>query len=94
MERLYSVQDIMERYQVTAQTARKYMRKMVHMEKPLMVSEASLRSYESGRTVEPGQKNRKSIQTRPRIANQVRKKEKAVHKAGRYGPHIFERRRA
>lgn len=53
MERLYSVRDICERYQVKSATARKIMRDMVHMERPLMVSERALIEWERRKTVPP-----------------------------------------
>ena len=53
MERLYSVQDISERYQVKAVTARKFMRDMTHMEKPLMVTERAVMEWERRKTVPP-----------------------------------------
>ena len=53
MERLYSVQDICERYQCKAATARKFMRDMDHMEKPLMVSERAVAAWERRKTLPP-----------------------------------------
>ena len=53
MERLVSVQDIMQRYQCSRQTAARYMRSMEHMEKPLMVTERALAAWEKSRTVRP-----------------------------------------
>ena len=53
MERLYSVRDICERYQVKSATARKFMRDMAHMERPLMVSERALKEWERRKTVPP-----------------------------------------
>lgn len=94
MERLYSVQDIMNRYQVTAQTARKYMRRMVHMEKPLMVSETSLRAYETGRTITPNQNTHKKEFRSRSSSNSIRKSKSVPKKAEMKGPYFFERRRA
>ena len=94
MEKLYSVQDIMNRYQVTAQTARKYMRRMVHMEKQLMVSETSLRAYETGRTITPNQNtHRKESKSRP-ASNSIRESKTTPKKSTLKGPYFFERRRA
>lgn len=53
MERLLSVKDICERYQVKAVTARRYMRDMEHMESPLMVTERAVRSWEARKTLPP-----------------------------------------
>ena len=53
MERLYSVKDICERYQVTRPTARKLMRDMDHMEQPLMVSERAVIAWEKRKTFPP-----------------------------------------
>ena len=55
MERLVSVQDIMQRYQCSRQTAARSMRSMEHMEKPLMVTEKALAAWEKGRTVRPAE---------------------------------------
>lgn len=54
MERLFSVADICERYQFKdRRTARKVMRDMDHLEKPLMVSERAVRAWEMKNTM-PG----------------------------------------
>ena len=53
MERLYSVKDITERYQVKPPTARKLMRDMAHMVRPLMVSERAVIEWERRKTVPP-----------------------------------------
>ena len=53
MKRLLTAKDISERYQVSVKTARRYMRKMPHMEKPLMVTEAAVEAWELSRTFEP-----------------------------------------
>ena len=53
MERLLSVQDLMERYQCSRQTAIRYMQKLEHMEKPYMVRETVLAAWERERTVKP-----------------------------------------
>jgi len=55
MERLFSVADLMERYQCSRQTAVRYIRKMEHMEKPLMVRESVLAAWERDRTVKPAE---------------------------------------
>ena len=53
MERLLSVQDLMDRYQCSRQTAIRYMQKMEHMEKPYMVRASVLEAWERERTVRP-----------------------------------------
>ena len=53
MERLLSVADVMDRYQCSRQTAARYIRKMEHMEKPLMVRASALEAWELERTVRP-----------------------------------------
>ena len=59
MERLLSVKDISERYQCKPATARKYMRDMVHMETPLMVTERAVKVWEAKRTVPPESETRR-----------------------------------
>jgi DNA-binding transcriptional regulator YiaG len=53
MERLYSVRDICDRYQIKPTTARKLIRDMVHLERPLMVSERAVRDWEQRHTRPP-----------------------------------------
>ena len=53
MERLLSVKDIMERYQCSRQTAVRHIKRMEHMEKPLMVKASVLEADERRRTVMP-----------------------------------------
>ena len=53
MERLLSVQDLMDRYQCSRQTAIRYMQKLEHMEKPYMIRESVLMAWERSRTVKP-----------------------------------------
>ena len=53
MDRRYSVKDICDRYQVKPTTARKFMRDMVHMESPLMVSERAVKEWEQRKTLPP-----------------------------------------
>lgn len=56
MDNLLFVPDIMARYQVSAPTARKIMRQMIHMEKPkLAVTERALVAYEIEQGQEPGE---------------------------------------
>ena len=53
VRRLLNAKDIADRYQCSVKTARRYMRKMPHMEKPLMVTEQAVEAWELGRTFEP-----------------------------------------
>ena len=53
MERLFSVADLMNRYQCSRQTAIRYMQKMEHMEKPYMIRSSVLEAWERSRTVNP-----------------------------------------
>ena len=61
MERLLSVKDVCARYQVKPQTARKFMRDMVHMEAPLMVTERAVSEWERRKTVPPDSATRQLI---------------------------------
>lgn len=61
MERLLSVKDICERYQVKSVTARRYMRDMEHLENPLMVTERAVRSWESKKTLPPSSEIRRLV---------------------------------
>ena len=54
MERLYSVTDICDLFRVKDQrTARKIMRDMEHMEKPLLVTERAVKAYLERKTLPP-----------------------------------------
>ena len=63
MDKLLFVQDIMARYRCSAPTARKRMRQMIHMEKPLAVTEWAVATWENGKTKEP--KGKKKTAPRP-----------------------------
>ena len=52
LQRLYSAEELAERYKCSQCTARRYMRQMRHMENPLRVFETDLREWEVKRTVE------------------------------------------
>ena len=57
MNKLLTVSDIQERYNLkSATTARAYMRRMEHMEKPLRVTEAAVARWEESRTINPAEK--------------------------------------
>ena len=53
MDRLLTAEDLAERYRVTIQTARKYIRQMRHMENPLRTWESAAAAWEAGKTVDP-----------------------------------------
>ncbi len=61
MDRLLSVRDIQNRYQCNPATARKYIREMEHMEKPLMVPEGSLQRWERSRMYPPAADIRRAM---------------------------------
>lgn len=50
MKRLLTVKEMAERYCCSEKTARRYMRQMEHMEKPLRVTENAVESWEYSRT--------------------------------------------
>lgn len=52
MKRLLTVKEMAERYRCSEKTARRYMRSMEHMEKPLRVTENAVESWEYSRTQE------------------------------------------
>lgn len=53
VKKLLTVNDMAERYSCSTKTARRYMRKMDHMEKPLRVTEQAVEAWELERTREP-----------------------------------------
>lgn len=53
MNKLLSVKAIADRYECSEKTARRYMRRMDHMEKPLRVTEEAVMAWEMSRTLEP-----------------------------------------
>ena len=66
MERLLSVRDIQERYQCNPATARKYIRQMIHIEKPLMVSETAVTEWEKRKLIMPDYLIRQEMKRRAR----------------------------
>ena len=64
MERLLSVKDIQERYQCNPATARKYIRQMEHIEKPLMVSERAVSTWEKRKLIMPDYMIRQEMKRR------------------------------
>jgi hypothetical protein len=59
LEALLSVKDICARYQVKSATARKFMRDMVHLESPLMVTERAVADWERRKTLPPESETRR-----------------------------------
>lgn len=53
MERLLTVEDIMNRYGKSRQTAIRYIKQMKHQEKPYAVTESAVRAWDESRTVNP-----------------------------------------
>lgn len=51
MDRLLFPDDIAERYHCSKVTARSYMKRMLHQEKPLAVTEMAVVEWEASRTV-------------------------------------------
>ena len=51
MKRLVTVKELAERYNCSERTARRYMRQMEHMEKPLRVTEQAVEQWELDRTM-------------------------------------------
>lgn len=68
MERLFSVSDIMARYQCSRQTAIRYMQKMEHQERPYMVRQSVLEEWDRSRTVKPPEVIRREM-----IRNKIRR---------------------
>lgn len=60
VEKLLFPADIAERYQVTIKTARAYMRRMRHQEKPLSVTESAVIAWDAQRTIDPDARRVKS----------------------------------
>lgn len=61
MERLFSVKDMMDRYQCSRQTAIRHMQKMEHQERPYMVRQSVLEAWERSRTVRPPEEIRREM---------------------------------
>lgn len=71
MEKLFTVSDIQERYGCNPQTARKYIRQMEHMEKPLSVLESAITAWERKRTIPPSDLIRAATKEARRRKNSV-----------------------
>lgn len=61
MEKLLSVADMMARYQVSRQTAIRYMKQMEHQERPYMVRQSVLEEWDRSRTVRPAGEIRREM---------------------------------
>jgi DeoR/GlpR family transcriptional regulator of sugar metabolism len=64
MKALLTVMEMAERYKCSEKTARRYMRSMEHMEKPLRVTEQAVERWEYERTVDSSDRPEKK--KRPR----------------------------
>ena len=69
MERLLTVNDIMDRYHCSRQTAIRHIQRMEHMERPYMVTEKALAAYERSRTVRPPEVIRQEM-----LQNKIRRR--------------------
>ena len=65
MERLLKPADVAARYGVTVKTARAYMKKMVHQENPLTVTENAVAAWDAKRTVDPDARPAKRAKKAP-----------------------------
>lgn len=54
MQQLLTVKDLADRYNCSEKTARRYMRRMEHMEKPLRVTDQAVLQWELDRTMGMG----------------------------------------
>ena len=83
VEKLYFPDDVAARYRVSVRTAKKYMREMRCMQRPMAVRESDLLAYEHRQTVDPASEatakrsNKKSAvwQAAPVITHIPRRKE-------------------
>ena len=71
MKKLMTVKDMADRYQCSEKTARRYMRQMDHMEKPLRVTEQAVEIWEMERTRMPVNSAPKAKRTTVRRSPQV-----------------------
>lgn len=63
VEKLLTAEDVAGIMRVGKRTAYAYMRQMIHMEKPMRVTEAALRAWIAGRSVAPEEKKRRGVNT-------------------------------
>ena len=81
MKELVTVKDLADRYKCSEKTARRYMRAMEHMEKPLRVTVQAVEQWELDRTMgmgydlPPVQKTKIRRSSGPIIISRVRPKE-------------------
>ena len=61
MEKMLTVDDVAETLQISRRSAYRYMAGMVHLEKPMRITEASLRAWIAQGTVDPEAPRRKRI---------------------------------
>lgn len=61
MDHLLFVGDIMARYRCSRPTAIKRMRQMIHMERPLAVTEWAVKAWEDERTVNPADAKKAAV---------------------------------
>ena len=74
LQKLYSAEDLAERYGCSQVTARRYIRQMRHMENPLRATEQAVADWERGRTVESAEVvKQRIIREKARKAGQKRR---------------------
>ena len=84
MKALLTVKEMAERYKCSEKTARRYMRSMEHMEKPLRVTEQAVEQWEFDRTTDTSDRPvkrkvpRRYATSGPIIISRVRPKEARV----------------
>lgn len=84
MKALLTVKEMAERYKCSEKTARRYMRSMEHMEKPLRVTEQAVEQWEFDRMVtvvtgpEKRKPHRRYVTSGPIIISRTRPKEARV----------------
>ena len=84
MKNLLTVKEMAERYKCSEKTARRYMRSMEHMEKPLRVTEQAVEQWEFDRTTDTTNRPvkrkvpRRYTTSGPIIISRVRPKEARV----------------
>jgi len=80
MDKLLFVPDIQARYQVSAPTARKIMRQMIHLESPkLAVRETAVRAYELEREQMPDEQKRRKTKAVPALWVKPKKDENGMY---------------
>ena len=64
MERMLTVDDVAETLQISRRSAYRYMAGMVHLEKPMRITEGALREWISRGTVDPDAPRRPRVTAR------------------------------